>query len=241
MKGAHCFPDDFCYTASDLNCHLNRKEIHKIRDEAFWKEVKEAGTKYILKSKQDYGLLATYPLDIFCIERGAVKIDYMVHSTNRILYLSFGAGTMFNLIAAMTGIRTSICIELLDFSIIWRIPGKIVNECTLVARHPCISRYIMEYLAYALVACQQLNINLSQNHSLQKLCNFLLNRMEIFGNEFILGVSQEEFAEILGIHRATLARDIKYLKSIGIVEQFTKGKVKILDMNKLLNLSGKLS
>lgn len=53
------------------------------------------------------------------------------------------------------------------------------------------------------------------------------------------GISQQELASILGVHRVTLNHTIAYLKRQGIIEEMTKTALVILDYDRLLELAKK--
>lgn len=64
-----------------------------------------------------------------------------------------------------------------------------------------------------------------------RFSRFLLSlSLERQALEFAPGITQEKCATVLGVHRATLARAIQRLRQTGVIDGFTRRRVRILDM-----------
>jgi CRP-like cAMP-binding protein len=71
------------------------------------------------------------------------------------------------------------------------------------------------------------------------LCRFILSLFHKNNSRtsFPCGMTQQEVANLLGIHRVTLARAIAELKQLGVIAQFTRKEVHISNVVLLTHMA----
>ena len=67
----------------------------------------------------------------------------------------------------------------------------------------------------------------------QRVCAFFMRKVRQFGTTLQLGLSHDELASLVGMHRVTLARVLKELREEGIIGRYSKDHLEILDINAL--------
>ena len=122
---------------------------------------------------------------------------------------------------------------------IWRIPGSVLQDARAVAACPALAAYALRQMGtVTLIHSTFLSDMLMDDFSI-RFCRYLVSLAQRHdGTEFPLGLTQERCAAMLGVHRATLSRAIQYLKAQGMLESFRRGKVRILDMERLRRMAG---
>ena len=127
----------------------------------------------------------------------------------------------------------------MEESTVWRIPGAVLRNEQAVTSSPALAAYALRQMGtVALIHSTFLSDMLMDDFSI-RFCRYLVSlSVRHGGTEFPLGLTQERCAAMLGVHRATLSRAIQYLKAQGVLENFRRGKVRILDMERLRRMAG---
>lgn len=74
----------------------------------------------------------------------------------------------------------------------------------------------------------------------QRICMYLTDQAKQAGsNTFSLGCSREDLADLLGVNRSALSRELGRMKSEGLVDYY-RDTFRLLDKNQIINIAGVL-
>lgn len=176
--------------------------------------------------------------DFYYIEQGRVRITYASQEGRERSMLVVESGTLFNESSALTGYDNPdsqyLCLE---DSTLWRFSGTLLGDPTFVRGHPDLIINLMRSLAGKTLIMHEHLSYTGTGRAVVQLSRYLLRVMENHGTAtFPPGLTQQELADTLGIHRATLVRCIHTLRSQGVLGAFTRSRVEILDPQALREL-----
>lgn len=200
-----------------------------VRDEALWAEIRRLGEGLSCPAGRSFSSLVAHPHDVFCIERGSLRQEYLSGEGRRRLLLVYGVGAIFNTAPAVLEKAAAGAPVVLEDCRLWRIPGEHLREERLLAASPRLARQALRILSSVMLTYHEALTELAVDAFLVRFCRYLLLNMGRFGTEFRLGLTQSECAATLGVHRATLARAVQWLRRRGILAEFGKRRVRILD------------
>lgn len=199
-----------------------------------WMEIENNGIP--INVDADTNFMADSVDYFYCVEKGKIKTLFTTRSGKERPLLMYGCGAMLNLANAILGQSFVGNYVVVEKSRVWRIPIEKItgdtNEC------PHLARACFKTLASIMETYYTALTYLQIDSSKKVFCRYLLlNVRRHKSSEFVVGITQEECASMLGMHRATLARIIKELKEIGVLECFRCDHVAILDVDRLANLA----
>ena len=190
---------------------------------------------------------AGYPLilegdalsDFYYIEKGRLLISYASQNGRERSIIGLEAGNLFNVSTALTGFDNPdsqyLCKE---ETILWRFPGRLLLSPVFVSSCPELIIDIMRSLARRNLQMHETLSYTGPDAALIQLARWMQRTAESHGSEsFRPGITQQELADRLGIHRATLVRCIHALKERGIISRFTRSALVITDMDALRTLA----
>lgn len=200
-----------------------------------WREIRAYGYPLDVKA----GLIF-YPEDnysFYCVESGRLRTDFISGTGRQRSLLINETGSLINIAHAIHGTR---CLEpytVLKDGRLWRL-----NRCLVLEQpFPCpnLAVLCLKVLSSVTLTCQTALTWLDVDNFKIRFCRYLLLNIRRFGSSgFSLGLTQEECAQTLGVHRATLARIVKELKEERVLSSFTRDYVEIIDKDKLLAICG---
>ena len=190
---------------------------------------------------------AGYPLilegdaltDFYYIEKGRLLISYASQNGRERSIIGLEAGNLFNVSTALTGFDNPdsqyLCKE---ETVLWRFPGRLLLSPDFVCKCPELIIEIMQSLARKNLQMHETLSYTGPDAALVQTARWMLRAAESRASEsFRPGVTQQELADRLGIHRATLVRCIHTLKERGIISRFTRNALVVTDMNALRDLA----
>ena len=190
---------------------------------------------------------AGYPLilegdaltDFYYIEKGRLLISYASQNGRERSIIGLEAGNLFNVSTALTGFDNPdsqyLCKE---ETVLWRFPGRLLLSPDFVCKCPELIIEIMLSLARKNLQMHETLSYTGPDAALIQIARWMLRAAESRASEsFRPGVTQQELADRLGIHRATLVRCIHTLKERGIISRFTRNALVVTDMNALRDLA----
>lgn len=178
--------------------------------------------------------------DFYYIERGRVRIIYASQEGRERSMLVVESGNLFNESSALTGYDNPdsqyLCLE---DSILWRFSGTLLGDPSFVREHPDLIINLMRSLARKTLSMHEHLSYTGTGRTEVQLARYLIRSMESHGAAtFPPGLTQQELADTLGIHRATLVRCVHTLRARGVLGAFTRKRVEILDPPALHILAG---
>jgi len=123
--------------------------------------------------------------------------------------------------------------------ILWKFPGTLLHDRSFISTHPEHIENLMSSIGLKLLLMHNTLSNAGTGNALTRLCRFCLNMSQANDDakELIPHLSQAELANLLGIHRVSLLRAIQKLKHDGVLQELTKDRLSISDLEKLRELS----
>lgn len=170
--------------------------------------------------------------EYYFVEKGRFREDFISGSGKLRSLLIFEKGSLINLPNAAQNAPALEPYNALDESRIWRLEYSRTIERPEKA--PMLARLCLRQLSSSALTYRAALTLLDLDDFKKRFCRYLLLNIRRFGGAaFRLGLTQDECAQTLGVHRATLARAIKDLKQDGVIKCFTKECVRISDAEKL--------
>lgn len=202
-----------------------------------WDEIRAHGSSMALRAGTCFE--PDSPDYFYGVERGRLRLEYVASSGRARSLLAYGPGAMLNLSGAILGERSHGYFRVLEDSVLWRLPASLVASPDAPGRCPRLTSYCLYNLS-SIIQTYYVGLTFLEVDSFRmRFCRYLLLNIRRFGcMSFSLGITQEECACTLGVHRATLARTVQELKRAGVLGCFTRDCVHILDGQALRRLAG---
>lgn len=177
--------------------------------------------------------------DFYYIEKGRLLITYTSQNGRERPILTLGHGNIFNASTALTGFDNPdsqyLC---LDDTVLWRFPGSLLKSPDFVRQYPELIINLMQSLGNRNLQMHETLSYTGPDIALVQLARWLARAAEDHAAlSFRPGLTQQELADMLGIHRATLVRCIHALREQGIINRFTKNILDITDAEALRRLA----
>jgi len=116
----------------------------------------------------------------------------------------------------------------------------------LAASHSSIARSLLGRLTASLYRCRDKAVALGQKSASERLAGFLLGMSERVGKPYRGGclldlpMSRRDIGDSLGLTIETVSRQIGLLRDAGLVETQGRSRIRLLDLDALLAMSGHL-
>ena len=218
--------------------------VPEIRGEAdlsspVWQEIRAIGSRLSFKSGALIELSESGIFDMYCVEKGRVRIIFDTLEGRQRSLMSFETGGIFNLACAIIQKNSSGLYQCMEESIIWRVPGRLLQDASAVAKNPALAAYALQQMGRVVLTHSTSLSDMLMEDFTVRFSRYLVSLVSSHGSEtFPLGITQDRCAAMLGVHRATLGRAIHVLKEKKILGHFTRGKVHILDYQSLCRMAG---
>ena len=149
------------------------------------------------------------------------------------------AGNVFNVSTALTGFDNPdsqyLCKE---DTVLWRFPGRLLLSADFIRTYPELIVEIMRSMASRNLQMHESLSYTGPDTALVQLARWIQRCIDDYGStELSPGMTQQELADRLGIHRATLVRCIHALKERQIISKFTRHSLIVTDKDALRLLS----
>lgn len=201
-----------------------------------WEEVLHLGTRLCFPKNTIIPHETTR--GIFYLSRGVVELAYNNASGHRRIALYYGPGTVFNEARSLAGHNpggTFTCIEPVE---LYRFSTDL---CSLefIRAHPALIQNLLRTMAIKMLLHYSFVTAMGTGSNLSQICRFILSCAAAHGRpkNFPLHSTQQEVADLMGVHRATLARALHRLREMGVISRFTASEVRILDYDTLESLA----
>ena len=203
-------------------------------DNPVWAEVRSHGKEMAI-SRGVYFQPAS-DKDIYFVDKGRFNSVFVNRKGKRRQLLEYETGSVLNLTRAVLKSVSFLEYMATEDSILWKIP--IDNVISDKPQCPYLTQISLRILASVMETYYTGLTYLKIDNLNKAFCRYLILAMRnANSNNFSPGLTQEDCASMLGMHRATLAGIIKDLKNSGIIGCYTSKKVTILDKDRLLQLA----
>lgn len=176
---------------------------------------------------------------IFYLSRGTVELAYNNSMGHKRIALYYGPGTLINEARSLTGHNlggTFTCMEAVE---LYLFNKDLCNE-EFIRKYPHLIHNLLKTMAVKMLLHYCFVTTMGTGSHLSQVCRFILSTAAVHGypEQFSLNLTQQEVADLIGMHRATLARAIQKLKKMGVVDKFTSSKVHVTDYEQLEDIAG---
>ena len=206
-----------------------------------WEEAQEYCRIIHYKKNQNFLFVSENSYDFCYVHTGSVKGLFIENEGNCRTNFIFQKGALINETSFLSkAYSDKILFSCTCPTTIYYFDSALINE-SFKANYP----HLMENMFYS-IAVKLLNIQTMTNaictkSSLELFCWYLysMGKHHNFAHEFVPLIGKSDIASLLGISNTALKRNINFLISEDIIQQFTKKLVIITDYNKLKNLAKK--
>ncbi len=176
---------------------------------------------------------------IYYVATGVVLISYISSCGRERNTLYIEAGTLFNEARSLTGYEPGGRFTCLQDVELYSFPEDLLSDLDFIRAYPHLILSLMRSMGGKMLIHYSFLADMGTGSHLAHIARFLLGLSAKHGNaaQFRSGVTQQELADLLGIHRATLARSLRQLKEMGILDSFTNRDTRIADMRRLAQLA----
>lgn len=176
---------------------------------------------------------------IYYVAKGIVVISYTSSCGRERKALYIEPGSLFNEARSLTGYEPGgrfTCIKDVE---LYAFPEGLLRNLDFIRSYPHLVRNLLHTMGAKILIHYSFLADMGIGSHLAHIARFLLGLSAKHGNvkEFKPQVTQQELADLLGIHRATLARSLQQLKQQGVIASFTCRKILITDMPRLQRLA----
>lgn len=195
-----------------------------------WAELLHLGTRHVYPKKFPLALPGDAQLDFYYLARGRLRVMQGTVTGHERAMLYVNSGSVFNEASALAGFDDPDCrFFCLEESEVWRFSGKLLHDPAFVKKYPEMIINLMISMGTKLLIMHVGMSDKGDGTAQRQVCRYLLSLARSHGGsaEFVPGLSQEEIALFLGMHRATLVRVLRKLQNLGVLEYFTKFSARI--------------
>lgn len=175
---------------------------------------------------------------IFYLVKGTVELSYNNISGHKRIALYYGPGTLINEARTLTGDNLSGTFTCMEDVELYQLKEDL---CSLefIRTYPHLIKNLLKTMAIKMLLHYCFVTTMGTGSHLSMVCRFILSSAAAYGcpPRFRLGMTQQDVADLIGMHRGTLARTLRKLKQLGIIEKFTSSVVQISDYAELKKLA----
>lgn len=198
-----------------------------------WHEILPLGVRLSYARNCTIQAVGPSRFDLFYIEEGQVQVVFDTLDGRMRSVVSFEAGSLFNLAQAAAQAEASGQYHCVTDVVVWKLPGELLHDAAFAARYPALMLGVIHTLGRLVLTHHTFLTDMLMDDFVIRFSRFLVSMGAGQGDEFAPGMTQEHLANMLGVHRATLARAIHQLKHDGVIDGFTKKRVRILNWERL--------
>ncbi len=204
-----------------------------------WESVLSLAVRITAAKRSFLALHGENLFDFYYLSRGRLRIMHGSEDGAERTMLHIESGSIFNEATVLTGFDDPGCrLQCIEDCTIYRFPGVLLHDPDFVSKYPHLIIDIMKGLASKVLILHSALSDTSGDRTLQRLARFLcslahLNKSDVFAP----GMTQEELAIFLGVHRATVVRRLNELRRCGALLCFTKKRAVIGDRQLLARIA----
>lgn len=163
------------------------------------------------------------------LAKGRVIISYCSSCGRERLTLYINPGCLFNEARTMSGYEPGGRFVCVTDAEIYCFPKGILDDLDFIRKYPHLISNLIRSMGIKILIHYSFLASMGTGSHLVHLCRFIMSLARKNGDRksFPSGMTQQEVADLLGIHRATLARALHRLKQLGVITAFTRREVRI--------------
>ena len=204
-----------------------------------WARVLHLAKKYEYPKRTRVRFSLEMDRDFYYISKGQVCLQVSSADGKERMTNYFGEGSIFNLATVFfEGFEDFGAWVFLEDSITWRFPGKFLHDEKFVSEYPDLIINIMRSLSFSMLTHSTWITEMYLSRPITRVARYLVGLSVAEGsNNCFVGATQQDAAQQLGMHRGTLSAALKELKEKGIISEFSRGHLHILDIERLRQIS----
>ncbi len=210
--------------------------IVMLEQNSVWREVLSLGARQCLDKGQR--LIDSSDNDNFSfLHKGLIRLSSLGENGNERIFLHIGAGCIFNELGCMHIAPLSTASFLaMEPCEIYQFPRRLLQDRDFTLRHPELMMNLVQSLmlkAGAFFGQIEESVGLSPENL---VCRYLARLQSEGSGHLRPRFSQSDLALALGLHRSTVCRILHDLREKGVLGEFTRTRLEILDKDALLQL-----
>ncbi len=220
----------------------NTKAPFKLKEaNSIWRKVLHLGTKQEIPKGYNW-IIKDDDASFSFLDKGCVRLECFSNEGKQRILQYMESGCIFREVSAARRVNASLYgrsfFVATEDCVLYNFPDSLFHDLEFIKEYP----ELMANLLYTtkLKAASFFTLLAGSNEEMLErvLCRYF-NELAVNhnSNTFAPQISQADLALILGIHRSTLCRAIKQLREDGIIGNFTRFKLEILDKEKLQKLA----
>ncbi|MEG2171662.1 MAG: Crp/Fnr family transcriptional regulator [Desulfovibrionaceae bacterium] len=201
-----------------------------------WKEVLHLATQMVFSKN---AVIPHQPQSgMYYLEKGTVIITYSSTGGQDRIALYIEPESLFNEARSLSGYEPGGEFRCLKDTILYRFPPNIIS-IDFISTYPHLVQNLLQSMGGKMLIHYSFLADMGTGSHLTHVARYIISLSQRNGDKkfFPSGVTQQEVADLLGVHRTTLARVIQQLKKMGVIEAFTAREVHISDYSLLRRLA----
>lgn len=176
---------------------------------------------------------------MYYLASGMVTISYFSSCGRERLALCINPGCLFNEARTVSGYEPVGRFLCITDTTLYRFPLDLLCSQDFIRTYPHLITNLMRSMGMKMLIHYTFLASMGTEEPVIHLSRFILSlfRKHQLQKNFPCGMTQQEVANLLGIHRATLARAIVELKEKNIITKFTRNEVCINNIDDLRNMA----
>lgn len=206
-----------------------------------WEEVLHLAKRYSYSKRSRITFTGAMASDFYYISEGKVCLQASSASGKERTANYFGPGCLFNMasvfVNSLVETEHNTWLALQD-TVFWRFPGSLLHDPVFVSKYPNLIINLMNGMCFSIITQFSWLTDMYLAEPTPRLCRYLVGLSASAQSvDFQPGVTQQEAATHLGMHRGTLSAALKELREEGVVAEFTRKRLHILNLPKLRKLA----
>lgn len=170
---------------------------------------------------------------MYYIKRGKVRLSHVTLSGQEKMLLYMGEGMLFNEIPMLTVSTDYIftCVEATE-AVFWT---RKQITADFISRHPELVLNLMEAMSKKMQSFYMQLCGMSSYNAFINVCR-VLHSMELYQKKngiVVPGISKQELAAFLGIHRSSLHKALARLQDEGVIGAYTRHYLEVKEAETL--------
>lgn len=176
---------------------------------------------------------------VYYIKKGQVRLSYIAPSGQERIALTYDTHSIFNEARVFSGYESIGCFKCITDVELYLFPKELLTKEEFIIQHPKIVKNLLFTMGAKILLHYSFLTEMGTGSNLAQVSKFILNLSAKNDNRstFPVDLTHQEICDLLGIHRATLARILKRLKDMNVISFFTRRKAVITNYELLAKIS----
>jgi len=194
-----------------------------------WQKSLHYATRYVFPKN------AVIPHDskpgVYYLAKGAVVLTYCSACGRERITLFYEEGSIFNEARTFSGYDPDGRFSCATDVEVYLFSKQLLFDFDFIRKNPNLIQNLLKTMGMKILLHYSFLSEMGTGNRMMHVCRLLLSMSKKNGNLllFSAGMTQQEVANLLGMHRTTLARILRRLIKIGIISKFTLREVRIVN------------